>query len=60
MNSLKTGLVCSLGLITLAIVFLQYDLAEVSTVKDALIIPAFIINFTLVLKLLSPKKQVAK
>ena len=50
MNYIKTGLIFSTIIIFLSVMFLQYDALEVRTVRDVFIIPAFIINVSLIFK----------
>ena len=57
MNYIKTGLIISTIIIFLSILFLQYDVFGVSTIKDVFIIPAFIINASLIFKIFKNKKQ---
>ena len=56
MNYIKTGLIISTIIIFISIIFLQYDVIGVNTIKDVLLIPAFIINTSLIIKLLNNKK----
>ncbi|WP_008636110.1 hypothetical protein [Bizionia argentinensis] len=56
MNYIKTGLIISTIIILLAMIFLQYDILGVNTVKDVFIIPAFIINTSLIFKIFKSKK----
>lgn len=58
MNYLKTGLILSTLIILIAMILLSSDVLEVSTVRDVFIIPAFIINFSLIFKLFMTKKKV--
>lgn len=59
MNYLKTGLIISTIIILLAMIFLHYDILGVNTVKDVFIIPAFIINASLIYKIFKTRKEVA-
>lgn len=60
MNYIKTGLIISTIIIFLSMIFLQYDVFGVNTVKDVFIIPAFIINASLIFKIFRNKKQTAE
>jgi len=60
MNYIKTGLIISTIIIFLSMIFLQYDVINVSTIKDVFIIPAFIINSSLIFKIFKTKKLTAK
>jgi len=57
MNYIKTGLIISTIIIFLSMIFLQYDVFGVNTIKDVFIIPAFIINASLIFKIFRNKKQ---
>jgi hypothetical protein len=57
MNYIKTGLIISTIIIFLSIVFLEYDVLGVNTIKDVLVIPAFIINIALIFKVFKKNKQ---
>ena len=59
MNYIKIGLIISTIIIFLSMLFLQYDVFGVSTIKDVFIIPAFIINVSLIFKIFRNKKQTA-
>jgi hypothetical protein len=60
MNYIKTGLIVSTIIIFLSVMFLQYDALEVRTVRDVFIIPAFIINVSLIFKVFKKNKQLNK
>ena len=60
MDYIKTGLIVSTIIIFLSMMFLQYDVIEVSTVRDVFIIPAFVINVSLIFKIFKEKKQTAE
>lgn len=57
MKYLKTGLLISTFFILLSMIFLQYDVSEVNTIIGVFIIPSFIINVALILKIFQPKKN---
>ena len=57
MNYIKTGLIISTIIIFLSIVFLEYDVLGVNTIKDVFVIPAFIINIALIFKVFKKNKQ---
>lgn len=57
MKYLKTGLLISTFFILLSMIFLQYDVLEVNTIIGVFIIPSFIINVALILKIFQPKKN---
>lgn len=57
MSYIKIGLIISTFFILLSIVFLQYDIIEVSTIRDVVIVPAFIINTALIFKIFKTKKN---
>jgi len=57
MNYIKTGLIISTIIIFLSIMFLEYDVLGVNTIKDVLVIPAFIINIALIFKVFKKNKQ---
>lgn len=58
MNYLKTGLILSTLIILIAIFLLGSEVLEISTVRDVFIIPAIIINVSLIFKLFKIKKEV--
>jgi hypothetical protein len=60
MNYIKTGLIVSTIIIFLSVMFLQYDILEVRTIRDVFIIPAFIINVSLIFKVFKKNKQLNK
>lgn len=60
MNYVKTGLIISTIIIFLSMIFLQHDILGADTVRDVFIIPAFIINVSLVFKVFRSKKQTSK
>ncbi|GAL63346.1 hypothetical protein [Algibacter lectus] len=57
MNYIKTGLIISTIIIFLSMVFLEYDVLSVNTIKDVFVIPAFIINVALIFKVFKKNKQ---
>ncbi|SFD43093.1 hypothetical protein SAMN04489722_109129 [Algibacter lectus] len=57
MNYIKTGLIISTIIIFLSMVFLEYDVLTVNTIKDVFVIPAFIINVALIFKVFKKNKQ---
>lgn len=59
MNYIKTGLIISTMIIFISMLCLQYDVIEVNTIKDVFIIPAFIINISLIFKIFRSNKQTA-
>ncbi|ULC59512.1 hypothetical protein MBM09_00700 [Flaviramulus sp. BrNp1-15] len=58
MDYFKIGLIISTVIIFSSIVLLQYDILELNTVIDVFIIPAFIVNISLVFKVFKNKKQI--
>ena len=60
MKYIKTGLIISTIIIFLLMIFLQYDVFGINTVKDVFIIPAFIINASLIFKIYRNKKETVK
>lgn len=52
---LKTGLIISTLIILLSMIFITYDILEVRTIVDLFIIPAFIINGSLLFKVFRNK-----
>lgn len=58
MTYLKTGLIASTLIIFLAMMFLTYNILGIRTVVDLFIIPAFIINISLVVKIFRKKEEV--
>ncbi|MEL0652999.1 hypothetical protein V6246_16370 [Algibacter sp. TI.3.09] len=57
MDYIKTGLIISTIIIFLSMVFLEYDVLSVNTIKDVFVIPAFIINVALIFKVFKKNKQ---
>lgn len=57
MNYIKIGLTISTIIIFLSMIFLQYDIFGVNTIKDVFTIPALIINASLIFKIFRNKKQ---
>lgn len=52
---LKTGLIISTLITLLSMIFITYDILEVRTIVDLFIIPAFIINGSLLFKVFRNK-----
>ena len=58
--SIKTELITSTILIFLSIITLQYNVFGTQTIIDVFLLSAFIVNFSLIFKVMRNKKNMSK